>query len=211
MWQRLAADAAVQRALVLLVPVVAVAAAMMLRTPSRRRATGAFVGFMWNAALLVPVNLIAMHLGWWSFHAEGSLLLGIPVDVVLGWAALWGALPALVYRSGYGLLLVPTLVFLDLNVMPRLGAIVTLGEAWLLGELLLVATCLVPGIVLARLTELDRQVGWRAAGQALVTGLLFLVLLPAALLEATGASVTASLEVPAWQLSAAFNGLLVPI
>ena len=48
----------------------------------------------WAALTLVPLNLVAQRAGWWSFHAEGAVWQRMPVDLVLAWVLLWGALPA---------------------------------------------------------------------------------------------------------------------
>ena len=80
-----------QRAAVLLVPFLIAGVAILVALPGTRTLAGIFVASLWNLTTLVLANLVALHMGWWTFNATGGLLLGLPFDVLLGWAVWWGA------------------------------------------------------------------------------------------------------------------------
>ncbi len=200
-----------QRAAVLLVPFMIAGAAILFIRPGRRTLAGVFVASLWNLATLVLANLWALHIGWWTFNANGALLLGLPFDVLLGWAVWWGAVLFLLFGGRYLTLALLTALWIDVLVMPRLSPLVRLGDGWLWGEALVLTTCFLPGWLLASFTAREVHVGWRAAAQALITGILLFLLLPAVILEHSGRSLWEATQWPAWQVSVVFNALLIPL
>ena len=200
-----------QRAAVLLVPFLAAAAAILFMRPRSRKLAGAFIASLWNLTTLVLANLVALHMGWWTFNANGALLLGLPFDVLLGWALWWGAVLFLLFRGRYFALALVTALWIDVLVMPRLSPLVELGGSWLWGEALVLAACFLPGWFLANFTARDVHIGLRATAQAVITGIVMLVMLPAVILEHSGRSIFEALQWPAWQQSLVFNTLLIPL
>jgi hypothetical protein len=85
------------------VPLLAVVALCAWRPPSPRETGAAITATAWAALLLLPLNVVAPALGWWTFHAAGAVWSGVPLDLWLGWSILWGAVPALCLRRGSGL------------------------------------------------------------------------------------------------------------
>src|SRR5438552_3488789 len=69
------------------------------RRPSARAVSGAALASIWNLPALLLLHLAAARFDWWHFDATGGLLLGLPVEVLLAWAWLWGAIPALAFPS----------------------------------------------------------------------------------------------------------------
>src|SRR5919109_1195326 len=67
------------------------------RRPSLVERAGILLACIWNLDALLLVHRAASHFGWWTFQAERGLFLGLPVDLYLGWALLWGAIPALAF------------------------------------------------------------------------------------------------------------------
>ncbi|HMJ74827.1 MAG TPA: methyltransferase, partial [Iamia sp.] len=123
---------------------------------------------------------------------------GVPVELWIGWALLWGAVP----------LLAPTrlavagvaLVLADLVLMPLAHPVVVLDRTWLVGEAVGVGLGLGPGLVLGGLTTRDRWPVARAALQMVAfTGLLGFVL-PTLVFVITGEDWSALLARPRWQL-----------
>ena len=177
-------------------PLLAVVALCAWRAPSPRATAAAITATAWAALLLLPLNVAAPALGWWTFHATGGVWLGLPVDLWLGWSILWGAVPALTLFSlsagdspiqgrptgrrcstrgrGVIVLLAAGLVWLDLSLMPLGEPVVVLGETWLVGEAVGVATALVPALLLARWTLRGTHVTLRAWAQAVWAGGLLL-------------------------------------
>ena len=66
-------------------------------------------------------------------------------------------------------------------------------------------------LLVASFTARDVHVGWRAAAQAIITGILMFVMLPAVVLEHSGRSLWEAVQWPAWQQSLVFNALLLPV
>ena len=71
------------------------AAAVLWRRPDQRTLAGALLAFAWNLPALLMVHVVAIAAGWWSYDADGGVLLGMPVDLWLAWAVLWGPVPAI--------------------------------------------------------------------------------------------------------------------
>src|SRR5688572_17261096 len=70
--------------------IVLASAVYVIRRPRRRELTGALLSLAWNAPALLALHVVAIDAGWWRFEAEGGLLLGMPIDLWLAWAILWG-------------------------------------------------------------------------------------------------------------------------
>lgn len=161
-------------------PLLGVVALCLWRAPSPRTVGAAISATAWAALLLLPLNVVAPSLGWWTFQATGAVWLGVPVDLWLGWSVLWGALPALVAAhlpDGRAplVLLTGALLWLDLALMPFAEPVVVLGDAWLVGEAVGAAAALVPALLLARWTLRGTHVALRAWAQAVWAGGLLLV------------------------------------
>jgi len=91
------------------------------RRPSQRSWIAAGLGFVWNVPIILALHILAMRMGWWRFDAEGGLLLGMPVDLWLTWAWLWGAIPLLVFPHLHlGVALLVALVSISSSCPPPL-------------------------------------------------------------------------------------------
>ncbi|TDQ51435.1 methyltransferase [Actinorugispora endophytica] len=170
-------DPALVRGVGLFLPLAAAAIAAAARPPGPREVGAAVVATAWSCAALYPLNLAAVRTGWWEFHAEGAVLHGVPVDLLIGWAVLWGALPALLDRTAVPLpLVVLACGWLDLVLMPLAGPVVVLGPDWLVGEAAGLLLCLLPAALLARWTRLGVLLPARMWAQALLAAALMLLL-----------------------------------
>lgn len=161
----------VVRPAVALVPWLLAAAAAV--TADRPRRAGAALAALWNAVALLAVNAAAVHAGWWAFGTaehpvSGSVWAGVPIDVVLGWAVLWGAVPVLLGAVVRPALVGAVLVAADLLAMASLAPLVVLGPGWLWGEAIAVSAALAPGLVLGELTARGRAVRVRSWLQTLL-------------------------------------------
>ncbi|WP_159941511.1 MULTISPECIES: isoprenylcysteine carboxylmethyltransferase family protein [unclassified Nocardiopsis] len=164
-------SAALVRGVGLFLPLLLTAVLCLWRAPRQREVAAMVVAGVWALLTLVPLNLYALHAGWWSFHARGAVWLGIPVDLLLAWALLWGSLPALLLRLLPVPLLTGLLVWIDVIAMPLAEPVVVLGPLWLLGEFAGSVLCLIPALMLAYWTRTGQLVHarmWAQAGLAFV-------------------------------------------
>jgi protein-S-isoprenylcysteine O-methyltransferase Ste14 len=208
------ADPALIRGAALMLPVLAVVAACAGRRPPQREIAAAVLATAWNLLALAGVNALAVAVGWWGFHAEGAVAYGLPVDLLLGWALLWGAAPVLLAgRAGRGwwpsaarpvplLLVVAVPAWLDLAFMPLAAPVVVLGRDWLIGESAAIAAGLLPGLLLARWSASGTRLAARTGLQVVLAGGLGLVL-PIAL--------TGVWRQPQWALGLMAQVLAVPL
>lgn len=187
------------RATALYLPIVVTVALVIHRQPDRRRVAAAVLATAWNLPALLAVNLVAQTLGWWRFQADAVTVSGVPVDLWVGWAVLWGAVPILATTDR--LVLCGVVLFAaDLVLMPLAEPVVALDASWLVGEGVALAGCLLPGLVLGRWTAAGERVGGRAVLQVVgFTGLVAFVL-PSVVFAATGESWAPLLSRPIWQL-----------
>ena len=115
------------------------------------------------------------------------------------------AFPAL----GIGAIAIIALAF-DLVLMPAAAPVLQLGPSWLAGEVIALAAGLVPGQMLARWTMRDQCLAQRAVLQVIAFSGLTLFVLPAIVIEATGAGWTRLFERPTWQISIIMQCLAIP-
>lgn len=198
------------RAAAIYVAILITIAAAMARRPDRRALAGALLASAWNLPSLLALHLVATRLGWWTFDADGGLLLGMPVDLWLAWTLLWGAAPAIGLRSWPLPAVASAALAFDLLLMPLGEPVVRLGSNWLIGEFIGLALCLVPAQLLARWTAEDRHLAWRAALQVIAFGGIAVFLLPAIAIDASGSAWHNPLTQPTWVLSLMVQLLAVP-
>jgi protein-S-isoprenylcysteine O-methyltransferase Ste14 len=202
---------ALQRTAFLVGPALAAAMLLIACKPKPREATAAMVGFLWLLPSLLLLQLLAMHFNWWTFAGQRNMLLGLPIDVWIGWAIWWGPIAALVSRYVPIYAIVLASVAIDLATMPYLSPLVALGPGWLIGDAAAMAICLAPALWIAQLTRDDRLPKRRAMFHVLGWGGYMMLVIPAIALSCTGKAVTDLYRLPAsasdWILLAA--GLLL--
>ena len=199
------------RAASLYITVVATAIAWIVRRPSGRVAAAATLGFFANLSPLLLLNVAASRVGWWRFDASGGLLLGVPVDLWLAWAWLWGALPVLAFPSSRPAIAIAAALAVDLSLMPIAWPVVRLGPDWLRGEGVAIVVALVPGLLLARWTARDERLIGRSILQVLAFGGLLLFVIPAIAIDGSGRGWMNPLARPAWIVSLFAQLLAVPM
>jgi protein-S-isoprenylcysteine O-methyltransferase Ste14 len=200
----------VLRAIALYVPLAALGAAWLWRRPAHRARTGALLATVWNVPTLLGLQLLASFFKWWHFEPGGGDLLGLPIDVYLGWLVLWGALPAIALPKLPLPLLIVLAISSDVLYMPRAEPLLTLQDNWLLGEAVGVAICLVPAQLLARWTAADRHLAARTVLQVIGFAGLLVFVVPLIALQQTGADLRPLVEKPVWQISLMAQLLALP-
>jgi len=186
------------------------AAVWLWRRPGRRAVAGALLSALWNVPAVLALNLVAARAGWWHFDARGGLLLGTPVDLLLAWSCLWGAVPALACPSLPVALVAALALGVDLILMPAAAPVVALGPAWLAGEALGLAAAFVPGQLLARWTMRDEHLTGRATLQMLAFAGLMLLVFPAIAIEGSNTTWVNPMSRPSWQLGLIAQMLALP-
>ena len=163
------------------------AASLASRHPRDRRQTGALlVGFAWCLPSLLLVQMLNLHFHWWSFHISGGVLRSMPVDLYLGWAVLWGILPALAFpRQKLWIVLLVFLGF-DLIAMPACAPVVEFSHRWLIGEMAALCLVLLPALLFARWTLNDTHLHPRIWMHVAMAGGVLLFLPPEIGLAVTG-------------------------
>lgn len=191
-----------------LVPVL-LASVLWLAVHSVRIRGAAFLALLWNFVALLLVNALAVQQGWWSFGTEGVAWARIPVDVVLGWAALWGAVPILLSQWVKPLITTTVFIVTDVLAMGSLQPLVTLAPTWWWGETLAVTASLLPGVVLGVATGRARALRTRAVLQVILFGSILGFVIPTVAFEIGGtgwsirlASVGGPVDLVLMQLSA---------
>ncbi len=171
---------------------------------------GAALAGLWNVPVLLALHLLATRAGWWWFDADGGLLLGMPVDLLLVWAWLWGVIPALAFSSWPISRVALIALAVDLVLMPAAAPVLTLGPTWLAGEAIGLLAGLVPGQLLARWTLRDERLVPRAVLQVIAFGGLLVFVLPAIAIDASGGAWLNPFSRPTWQLSLLIQAAAVP-
>ncbi|GAB7040993.1 hypothetical protein JCM9533A_48430 [Catenuloplanes niger JCM 9533] len=160
-----------------LVPTAFVLIGLWLERDRDARAAALLAGI--SAAIgIAALDVVARVAGWWSFAPVDGAFHGLPVDLWLGWAALWGAVPVLTRRVLPWPLTLLLLVWLDLAAMPELAPLLILGEDWWIGEMIGAVAVALPSVALG-VAGADRK--WlvaRVLGQLVVFAALALWLIP---------------------------------
>src|SRR6266478_4746942 len=162
----------------LYVPVIAAFLLAFLRPHRKRIFPASLLGFVWTLPSLLAVQLLNLHFGWWQFNAQGGLFHGIPVDLYLGWAVLWGILPILSFQETGITWVVAVFFGVDLILMPACSPVVALSHRWLIGNFVALSIVLIPAQLFARWTIHDTRVKGRAVLHVLTAGGVFLFLIP---------------------------------
>lgn len=170
------------RWLALGVPLLAVLAAARLERARRARAA-ALLAFVAAALGVAALHEVARRAGWYTFAPVDGAYRGLPVDLWLGWAALWGPLPVLLRRFLPLPVALGLLLWLDAVAMPALHPLVSLNPAWLVGEVVGLAAVALPAQLLGRWSADGRHLRARVLLQVTVFAMLVLWFLPSLAFE----------------------------
>jgi protein-S-isoprenylcysteine O-methyltransferase Ste14 len=162
----------------LYLPLAAAVLTALLRPRRQRMFAACLLGLLWTLPALLILQRINLIANWWTFRPKGPALVGMPLELYLGWAILWGLVPQLTFRR-LGLPGVMVIMgLLDLWLMPLAVPLLQLHGHWLRGEAAALVLVLAPAICVARWTLDDSHLKLRSALQVVISGLLFLLLLP---------------------------------
>lgn len=190
-------ETAVLRSLCLLVPLALVL--VLWRQGSRRVAGAALLSFLASFVGIGVANQLAMAVGWWDYEVAHGLFLGIPLDLWLGWALLWGPVPLLMRLPVWAVLLLAGWV--DVLLMPRLDGLVHLNPDWLYGDLVALALGALPAVLLGRWTIGRSHLSGRVLLQVATFTGLTLWLIPSAVMAQGDGRWSYLVEGPVWRTS----------
>jgi protein-S-isoprenylcysteine O-methyltransferase Ste14 len=160
------------------VPLVAAVCIGFFRRRRPRMFAACLLSVLWVLSTLLVLQRMNNVAGWWTFEPAPVVFVGMPLELYVGWTILWGIVPALAF-SKLGLPEVLVLMgTLDVWAMPSLSLLFKLPRNWLIGEVLALALVLAPGFCLACWTLENSHLNRRATLQVILSGLLFLFLLP---------------------------------
>ena len=183
--QTLAHRAAVIRAVCLYFPIVIAAIVYFARRRPIRTFASPLLSLLWALTTLVLVQRLNLHFHWWTFEYPSASLVCMPVSMYLGWAVFWGLLPQFSFRFIPLRYVVILAVTFDFYFMLLLNPALSLNRdshawysEWLVGEIIACLLVLLPAMLIFRWTDKDTRLLGRAWMQVLLSGLVFLYLLP---------------------------------
>lgn len=182
------------RAAALYLPISILLLLFIWRRPTVRLRVGLLLGVAWNLATLPLLQGLAERASWWQFQDTGTLFLGMPLELYLGWAVLWGALPQLAFARLPAVIVFGVMAIIDVLAMPELSPILVLHPQWLIGEACGLLLCFLPAHYLAQWTAENSHVRSRVALQATTFAIILLLLIPGAILAATGSNWDAAFQ-----------------
>jgi protein-S-isoprenylcysteine O-methyltransferase Ste14 len=199
------------RVAVLYLPLAAAIIAGLLRRRRQRMFAACLLSLLWAFPALLVLQRINLALRWWTFQPSGPALLSMPLEFYLGWAVLWGVFPQLAFRE---LDLPEVLVLMgaaDLWLMLLCTPLIIPTGNWLLGEGIALVLVLAPAFCLARWTEDNTHLDLRATMQVLLSGLLFLFLLPEIVFTLRPAANAVSVWQPLLEMGSFFRQAAIQI
>lgn len=175
------------RWLLLLGPLGLVMVMVRWRRIGRRGRIGGLFAFLYGLGMIQVTHALALEMGWWHYGWDILMLNGMPADILIGGAILFGPGLYFAFPGTRPLWLVlPIAVLAHGTVFRSLEPLVTAGPGWWIGVPLVFATAHVPAIYLARWTERDTHLPLRVALLALLFAGLAFVILPALIMQAMG-------------------------
>jgi protein-S-isoprenylcysteine O-methyltransferase Ste14 len=157
-----------------------------LKTQTPRQIAAVLAGVCWCLPSLLALQLLNLRFGWWTFHAHGGMIRGMPADLLLGWTVLWGAVPILGLPRLKAWTAAAIFIAVDLLLMPLCAPVVELSPRWLIGESVAVLLVLVPAQLFTRWTWQESNLPGRGLLWAVTAVALLLFLLPELVFAATG-------------------------
>lgn len=177
-----------------MIPVIVCMFLLLTLWPNRRTAGAASLASLWNFCLLIPINVVAQQFGWWEFNVDGGTFMGVPVDLMIGWAVLWGAIPVLLMNRVKPVVYVVIMIWIDVVTMSQMKPVLVLNNNWWIGEVVSLACGLVVGIALGHMTIKKQALGVRIILQMILFSVMSMYLLPAVAFESSGSSWSSELK-----------------
>jgi protein-S-isoprenylcysteine O-methyltransferase Ste14 len=153
----------------------------------RRTLIGCLFAFLYGLGLIFATHSLAIAVGWWHYGGTVLMLNGIPADIWIGGAILFGPVLYLAFPSTAPFwLTLPIVVLLHGTLFSSLRPLVYGGQDWFAGVALVFAVAHIPAIYLARWTSKDQNLAYRVTLLAIGYGFLAFMVLPALIMHAMG-------------------------
>lgn len=163
------------------------AAWLVAREADRRRRIGALFAGLYGLGTIYAAHQAALWMGWWRYGGGALMLDGMPADILLGGALLFGPVLYLAAPRANPFVIAGLIVgALHVPLFTSLPPFVEAGPNWLLGVVFVFLVAHVPALYLARWTAEDRRLGLRATLLAFGYGWLAFALLPTLVMRAMG-------------------------
>lgn len=180
-------------------------AAVLLLGARHRREPRVIIGglfaFLYGFAMIFATHQLALFAGWWRYGGNVLMVMGLPADIWIGGAILFGPVLAFLFPTIRPLYLVlPIIIGLHGMVFSSLDPLVSAGPFWFAGVVLVFLIAHLPAIHLARWTATNEFLAWRAALLALGYGFLAFYVLPSVIMLAMGGGWNLDTR-PAWLLA----------
>lgn len=191
------------RWLLLLGPLGLVVVFAFLRETDQRTKIGGLFAFLYGAPVIFVTHSLAIHFEWWRYGWDALMLNGIPADILIGGAILFG--PGLFFafpNVGPLMICLPIIIGLHATLFSSLEPLVYAGPNWFLGVVFVFVTAHIPAIYLAKWTAEDRRLPMRCALLAIMTGGIIFAILPSLIMQAMGGE-WGLLERPVWSTTVA--------
>lgn len=167
---------------------------------NERTLVGCLFAFLYGIGTIFATHQLAIYMGWWSYGNDALMLMGMPVDILLGGAILFGPVLYLLFpRTNPLYLVIPIVLLLHGTVFSSLDPLVHAGKGWFFGVVLVFLVAHIPAILLARWTAENQLLPMRAALLATGFGFLAFMVLPSVIMQTMGDEWAIS-DIPAWRL-----------
>ena len=171
----------------LLGPICLVVVMIKVRNVSVRAQIGGLFSFLYGIPLIFLTHSLAIHLGWWRYGWDALMLNGIPADIVIGGAVLFGPGLYFAFPNTRPLMMcLPIIIGLHGTLFSSLEPLVFAGPYWFLGVLFVFLAAHLPAIYLAKWTEENAHLPLRCALLAVMTGGMIFAILPSLIMQAMG-------------------------
>jgi len=168
-------------------PLTALIIFSIIKSNHRRARVGTLFAFLYGVGTIFITHQIAIYFGWWQYGGNALMLQGLPVDIWLGGALLFGPVLNLAFPKTAPILLTLPIIFgLHGMLFLSLEPLVFAGPGWFAGTIFVFLIAHIPAIYLARWTTEDRLLPLRAALLAFGFGCLAFGVLPSVVMKAMG-------------------------
>jgi len=183
--------------IILLLPLMGLGLTFLINKPRYFDMVGLMLGVLLNIPYIFLLNIGAEHIGWWTFHPSENSFYNIPIELAIGWAFFWGALMPYLFKGLPIIVPIIIVVLIDLWLMPQMDGLFKLEDHWFIGDMIMVVACLIPSLLIFKLTYERRAILLRALIQSYIWGGWFVFLIPAITLYFEGIDIFSIFE---WSL-----------